>query len=73
MECCFNEHVESAECFVSRHRFSFWTKQNRFLLQWAAKQHGKQPGTVDFIEKRSRIRSRRRSVQPPLHMDEDFF
>ena len=27
----------------------------------------------DFIEKRSRIRSRRRSVQPPLHIDEDFF
>ena len=26
-----------------------------------------------FIEKRSRIRSRRRSVQPPLHIDEDFF
>ena len=27
----------------------------------------------DFIEKRSRIRSRRRSVQPPRHIDEDFF
>ena len=27
----------------------------------------------DFIEKRSRIRSRRRSVPPPLHIDEDFF
>ena len=27
----------------------------------------------DFIEKRSRIRSRRRSVQPPQHFDEDFF
>ena len=26
----------------------------------------------DFIEKRSRIRSRRRSVQPPRHIDEDF-
>ena len=26
----------------------------------------------DFIEKRSRIRSRR-SVQPPRHIDEDFF
>ena len=27
----------------------------------------------DFIEKRSRIRSRRRSVQPPRHIDEHFF
>ena len=27
----------------------------------------------DFVEKRSRIRSRRRSVQPPQHIDEDFF
>ena len=27
----------------------------------------------DFIEERSRIRSRRRSVQPPRHIDEDFF
>ena len=27
----------------------------------------------DFIEKRSRIRSRRRSVQPFRHIDEDFF
>ena len=27
----------------------------------------------DFIEKRSRIRGGRRSVQPPLHIDEDSF
>ena len=27
----------------------------------------------DFIEKRSRIRSMRRSVQPSRHIDEDFF
>ena len=27
----------------------------------------------DFVEKRSKIRSRRRSVQPPQHIDEDFF
>ena len=27
----------------------------------------------DFIETRSRIRSRRRSLQPPRHIDEDFF
>ena len=27
----------------------------------------------NFIEKRSRIRSRRRSVQPPRRIDEDFF
>ena len=27
----------------------------------------------DFMEKRSRIRSKRRSVQASLHIDEDFF
>ena len=27
----------------------------------------------DFKEKRSRIRTRRRLVQPPRHIDEDFF
>ena len=27
----------------------------------------------DLIEKRSWIRSRRRSAQPPRHIDEDFF
>ena len=27
----------------------------------------------DFIEKRCRIRSSRRSVPPPWHIDEDFF
>ena len=71
-ECCFNEHVESAE----RVRFTtpfFVLDKARSIPITIGSQTAWEAIRNDFIEKRSRIRSRRRSVQPPRHIDEDFF